>query len=40
MSLIFYQVIVALIAAAVVLLGCAPHLLVGWIQAANQASGI
>jgi NADH-quinone oxidoreductase subunit N len=37
---IFCQAIVALIAAAVVLLGCAPHLLVGWIQAAIQASGI
>lgn len=37
---IFCQVIVALIAAAVVWLGCAPHPLVGWIQAAIHASGI
>jgi NADH-quinone oxidoreductase subunit N len=37
---IFCQVIVALIAAAVILLGCAPHLLVGWIQTAMHASGI
>ena len=37
---IFRQIIVALIAAAVVLLGCAPHLLLRWIQAAIQASGI
>ena len=34
------QVIVAALAAAVVLLGCAPHLLLRWIEAAVQASGL
>jgi NADH-quinone oxidoreductase subunit N len=39
-SPVLSQVIVAALAAAVVLLGCAPHLLLRWIDAALQASGL
>jgi NADH-quinone oxidoreductase subunit N len=39
-SSILSQVLVAVLAAAVVLLGCAPHLLLRWIEAAIQASGL
>ena len=39
-SPILSQVLVALLAAAVVLLGCAPHLLLKWILAAVQTSGL
>jgi NADH-quinone oxidoreductase subunit N len=39
-SPVLSQVIVAVLAAAVVLLGCAPHLLLRWIEAALQASGL
>ena len=39
-SPVLSQVLVAALAAAVVLLGCAPHLLLRWIEAALQASGL
>src|ERR1035441_2909045 len=39
-SPVLSQVIVAVLAAAVVLLGCAPHLLLRWIEAALQPSGL
>ena len=39
-SPVLSQDIVAVLAAAVVLLGCAPHLLLRWIEAALQPSGL
>jgi NADH-quinone oxidoreductase subunit N len=39
-SPILSQILVVVLAAAVTLLGCAPHLLLKWIFAAVQASGI
>lgn len=39
-SPVLSQVLVAVVAAAVIALGCAPHLLLRWIEAAIQASGL